>query len=99
VPRVSVVAALPDEQRLVELDLPDGATAWEAVAASGLLALYAQAPGEELTVGVWSKPCPRDAVLREGDRVEIYRPIRADAKAMRRDRARLRPSRRSRNAP
>lgn len=98
-PRVSVVAALPREQRVIELDLPEGATAWDAVVASGLLALYAQTPPGEIAVGVWSKPCAKEAPLRDGDRVEIYRPIRADAKAMRRDRARLKPSRRSRNAP
>lgn len=98
-PKVSVVAAWPGEQRIVDLDLPAGATAWDAVVASGLLALCAQAALGQLTVGVWSKPCAKDAALREGDRVEIYRPIRADAKTMRRDRARLKPSRRSRNAP
>lgn len=98
-PRVSVVAALPREQRVIELDLPEGATAWEAVVASGLLASYAPTPPGELVLGVWSKPCAKEALLREGDRVEIYRPIRADAKAMRRDRARLRTSKRSRNAP
>jgi hypothetical protein len=98
-PKVSVVAALPREQRVVELDLPAGASVWDAVRASGLLALYEGLPAEELAVGVWSRACPRETLLREGDRVEIYRPIRADAKAMRRDRARLRPSRRSRNAP
>jgi putative ubiquitin-RnfH superfamily antitoxin RatB of RatAB toxin-antitoxin module len=97
-PKVSVVAALPGEQRLVELDLAEGATAWDAVVASGLLALYAGTPAAQITVGVWSRACAREAVLREGDRVEIYRPLRADAKAMRRSRARLTPSRRSRNA-
>ena len=98
-PRVSVVAALPREQRVIELDLPEGATAWQAIVASGLLELYAPTPPDELVLGVWSKPCAKEALLREGDRVEIYRPIRADAKAMRRDRARVKPSRRSRSAP
>ena len=96
-PRVSVVAALPGGQHVVELDLPDGATAADAVASSGLATLYAATPPDELKLGVWSKPCAHDTVLREGDRVEIYRPIRADAKAMRRSRARIKPSRRSRN--
>jgi uncharacterized protein len=98
-PRVSVAAALPAEQRLAELELPEGATVWDAVIASGMLPLYAGIPEGELSVGVWSRACSRDTRLREGDRVEIYRPIRADAKAMRRQRARLNPSKRSRNAP
>ncbi|HZZ93065.1 MAG TPA: RnfH family protein [Usitatibacter sp.] len=98
-PRITVAAALPGEQRLVELELPEGATVWEAVVASGTLPLYAGTPQDELAVGVWSKACARDTPLREGDRVEIYRPIRADAKAMRRARARLNSSKRSRNGP
>lgn len=97
--KVAVVAALPQEQRVVEVDVAPGASAWDAAVASGLLALYAGIPAEALTLGIWSKACARDTALREGDRVEIYRPIRADAKAMRRQRARLSPSRRSRNAP
>jgi putative ubiquitin-RnfH superfamily antitoxin RatB of RatAB toxin-antitoxin module len=98
-PRVTVAAALPGDQRLVEVELPVGATVWDAVIASGLLRLYAGTPEQELAVGIWSKACPRDTPPREGDRVEIYRPIRADAKAMRRQRARLNSSKRSRNAP
>jgi putative ubiquitin-RnfH superfamily antitoxin RatB of RatAB toxin-antitoxin module len=98
-PRVTVAAALPHEQRVVALDLAQGATAWDAVVAAGVLELYAGVAPETLAVGIWSRACARDTVLREGDRVEIYRPIRADAKAMRRERARVKPSRRSRNAP
>lgn len=97
--RVTVAAALPSEQRLVEIEIAEGATAWDAVLASGVLELYAGSAPEELAVGIWSRVCTREAPVREGDRVEIYRPIRADAKAMRRERARLKPSKRSRNAP
>jgi putative ubiquitin-RnfH superfamily antitoxin RatB of RatAB toxin-antitoxin module len=97
--KVSVAAALPREQRVVELDVAQGITAWGAVEASGVLELYAGLAPGELALGIWSQPCARDTVLREGDRVEIYRPIRADAKEMRRSRARLKTSRRSRNAP
>jgi uncharacterized protein len=98
-PRVTVAAALPGEQRVFELEVEEGATAWAAVLASGALELYAGLRQEDLALGIWSRPCARDAPLREGDRVEIYRPIRADAKAMRRERARLKPSKRSRSGP
>lgn len=97
--KVCVVAALPQEQRVVEVEVAAGASAWDAAVASGLLPLYAGIALETLAVGIWSKACTRETALREGDRVEIYRPVRADAKAMRRQRARLSPSRRSRNAP
>jgi len=98
-PRVTVVAALPGEQRVIEVDVSPGASAWDAVQASGALGLYAGLPPGEFTLGIWSRECKRDTPVRDGDRVEIYRPIRADAKAMRRSRTRLKPSKRSRNAP
>ena len=98
-PRVTVAAALPAEQRVVEIEVAEGATAWDAVLASGVLDLYAGMAPEDLSLGIWSTPCARETLVREADRVEIYRPIRADAKAMRRERAKLKPSKRSRNAP
>ena len=98
-PRVTVAAALPAGQHLVEIEVPEGTTAWDAVLASGVLEFYAGTAPQELAVGIWSRVCARETPVREGDRIEIYRPIRADAKAMRRERARLKPSKRSRNAP
>jgi putative ubiquitin-RnfH superfamily antitoxin RatB of RatAB toxin-antitoxin module len=98
-PVVTVVAALPGEQRVIEVEVAAGATAWDAVLASGALDLYAGVAPESLQVGIWSRVCARDTPLRDGDRVEIYRPLRADAKAMRRERARLKPSKPPRSAP
>jgi putative ubiquitin-RnfH superfamily antitoxin RatB of RatAB toxin-antitoxin module len=98
-PNVMVVAALPGEQRVIEVDVAADATAWDAVLASGLLECYPGGTHKSLRVGIWSRQCARDAGVREGDRVEIYRPLRADAKAMRRERARLKPSKPPRNAP
>jgi uncharacterized protein len=95
--RVTVAAAWPGEQLLVEVELPEGARAIDAVHASGLAARFPGTAPEALELGIWSRRCGADAVLRDGDRVEIYRPITADAKAMRR--SRVKPSRRSRNAP
>jgi putative ubiquitin-RnfH superfamily antitoxin RatB of RatAB toxin-antitoxin module len=97
--RVSVVAAWPGEQQVVELDLAPGARVIDAVRASGLAGRFSGVAAEALELGVWSKRCAADTALREGDRVEIYRPLEADAKAMRRARSRLSPSKRSRNAP
>jgi putative ubiquitin-RnfH superfamily antitoxin RatB of RatAB toxin-antitoxin module len=94
--RVAVVFALRDRQELVEVELPEGATAAQAVAASGLAARHPDFDFERAPLGLWSRPCARDAVLREGDRVEVYRGLEADAKALRRARV-VRPSRRARN--
>jgi putative ubiquitin-RnfH superfamily antitoxin RatB of RatAB toxin-antitoxin module len=97
--RVTVVAAWPGEQWVVEVELAQDARAMDAVTASGLAERFAGIAVEQLTLGIWSKRCAPDAPLREGDRVEIYRPLTADAKAMRRERSRVNPSKRSRNAP
>ncbi|ENO93257.1 hypothetical protein C662_08390 [Thauera sp. 28] len=85
---VEVVYALPQRQELVELRLPEGATVREAIEASGLLAKY---PDIELDkknkLGVFAKLVKADTELRDRDRVEIYRPLIADPKAVRKKRA------------
>ncbi len=94
---MSVAIALPDRQEVVALDLPEGATLAEAIAAARVAE---RAPGLSLDcVGVWGRVRGPGEMLREGDRVEIYRALRADAKALRRARAGLRRSTRSRSAP
>jgi len=63
-PRVTVAAALAAEQHLVEIEVPEGATAWDAVLASGVLDLYAGTPPEALAVGIWSRVCARETPVR-----------------------------------
>jgi len=96
--KVAVAVALPERQEVVEVELPEGATVADALRAARVAERHpalAEAP-----VGVWARACARDRELREGDRVEVYRDLRADAKAQRRARARLKPSStRSRNGP
>ena len=95
--RVLVVVALPEGQDVRELDLPEGASVADALAAARVAERH---PGLALDrVGVWGRRCEPGRILREGDRVEVYRPVRADAKAMRRARAGLRTSTRSRSGP
>ena len=96
--RVSVALALPQRQEVVELELPPGSRVRDALGAAAARALLAGMDPAALDVGIWSRRCGLDAPLRDGDRVEIYRPLAADPKAMRRARARLRPSTRSRSA-
>ncbi len=82
---VEVIFALPQRQERVALDLPNQSTALDAVAASGLSERLPQ--GNLDRVGIWGKPVPPDTLLRDRDRVEIYRPLLADPKEIRRDRA------------
>jgi uncharacterized protein len=88
--RVSVAVALADRQEVVEVDVAEGATARDAIAAARVVERFPGLDFGAMRVGVWSRPCDLDARLREGDRVELYRPLRLDAKAMRR--ARVKPS-------
>ena len=81
---VEVVLALAGRQTLRRVQLPAGSTVGDALAASGL--------GEARAgrVGIYGKVVARDAILSDGDRVEIYRPLRADPKEARRARAAMR---------
>jgi putative ubiquitin-RnfH superfamily antitoxin RatB of RatAB toxin-antitoxin module len=90
--RVCVVLALPERQEVVELDLQEGATVADAVAASGLAERYPALEVARMPAGIWSRPRPPETLLRDGDRVELYRPLQADPKAQRRVRAGARPS-------
>ncbi|HUI99508.1 MAG TPA: RnfH family protein [Usitatibacter sp.] len=96
--RVSVAIALAARQEVIEIVLPDASRISDALAAPEVRERLRGLDADALDVGIWSRRSPRDAVLREGDRVEIYRPLAADPKDMRRERARLKPSTRSRSA-
>ena len=84
---VEVAWASLAEQCIVALTLAAGATAHEAVEASGMMGRYSL-DGATLRLGVFGKSVPAGHVLRDGDRVEIYRPLLADPKEVRRRRAR-----------
>jgi putative ubiquitin-RnfH superfamily antitoxin RatB of RatAB toxin-antitoxin module len=86
--RVSVAVAWPERQEVIELDLPDGSTVADALVRVQAMLPEARLAG--LRTGIWSRPCPPETRLREGDRVELYRALVADAKAMRRARVRRR---------
>ena len=95
--KVSVAVALPDRQEVIELDLDPGATLADAIAAARLGERFPGVDFAAMRIGIWSRAAKPGTALREGDRVELYRPLRADPKDMRRSRAALRPSSRSRS--
>jgi putative ubiquitin-RnfH superfamily antitoxin RatB of RatAB toxin-antitoxin module len=86
--RVEVVFATPDEQVLLELEVEPGTTVEQAIAQSGILGRSTQLDVSKLPVGIFGKRARRDALLRDGDRVEIYRPLVADPQTARRQRTR-----------
>ena len=92
--RVEVAYALPEKQRIVALDVAQGTTAYEAVVQSEIASLFDGLDIESAVMGIFGQalgskglPTVKDYVLREYDRVEIYRPLIADPKALRKERA------------
>lgn len=84
---IEVVYALPQRQDLVQLKLPAGSTVQQALNASGLLQKYPDIDPAKNKLGIFGKLSKPDAALRDRDRVEIYRPLIADPKEVRRKRA------------
>ena len=84
---VEVAYALPDKQSLISLEVEKGTTLKEAIEASGILDSFEQIDLTKDRVGIFSKFATLDTVLREKDRVEIYRPLIADPKQVRKERA------------
>lgn len=86
--RVEVCYAGPEGQFILPLELSAGATVNDAVTASGLRERVPGLRVDDQHVGVFSRPCTLATTLREGDRVEIYRPLQLDPREARRERAR-----------
>ena len=86
--KIQLAVAWPGDQVVIELTLPAGSTVAETIAAARSDRRLEGLDLAGLRAGVWSRPCAVDAPLREGDRVELYRPLAADPKEMRRARAR-----------
>ena len=84
---VEVAYALPEKQYLQRVTLQQGATVEEAIRASGLLELRTDIDLSKNKVGIYSRPVKLADVLQDGDREEIYRPLIADPKELRRQRA------------
>jgi putative ubiquitin-RnfH superfamily antitoxin RatB of RatAB toxin-antitoxin module len=82
----TVVFATPQRQWLWTVSLPDGATVAEALHLARAQAAGVDVPWDA-DIGIFGELCDRAAVPRDGDRIEIYRPLKADPKESRRARA------------
>ena len=83
---IEVAYAEPEQQWLLEETVPAGTTVGEALAQSLIHEVVPHLKIQQ--VGIWSKPVKMDHVLREGDRIEIYRPLLIDPRERRRKQAR-----------
>jgi len=84
---VEVAYALADKQSLISIEVENGSTLKEAIEASGILETFEQIDLTKDRVGIFAKFASLDTILRDKDRVEIYRPLVADPKKARKDRA------------
>ncbi|MDW6092238.1 RnfH family protein [Vibrio rhizosphaerae] len=84
---VEVVYALPHEQRVLSLVVSPAMTVEEIIRQSGVLKMYPEIDLAKNKVGIFSRPVKLDATVRDRDRIEIYRPLLADPKEIRRKRA------------
>ncbi|ROR98662.1 hypothetical protein EDC56_3394 [Sinobacterium caligoides] len=85
--KIEVAYALPHQQRIFSLDVDEGTTAKEAVQQAGVDKVFPALDVETAKLGIFGKSVKANQVLQEGDRVEVYRPLLADPKEVRKKRA------------
>jgi putative ubiquitin-RnfH superfamily antitoxin RatB of RatAB toxin-antitoxin module len=84
---IEVCYAQAQSQAVVKVKLPEGSNLQQALEASGLLAKHPEIDLKKNKFGIWNKLSKLDSVLRDRDRIEIYRPLIADPKEVRKQRA------------
>ena len=87
--KVEVAYALPNEQKIIALQVAEGSSAYEAVVQSRIAEIFPQIDIENDPMGIFAKAIadPKSYILKAGQRVEIYRPLIADPKEIRARRA------------
>ncbi len=86
---VEVCYALPDRQQIIALQVSQDTTVFDAAVQSGVVKQFPEIELETAKMGVFGKVVtkPKEQVLSDGDRVEVYRPLIADPKVVRKERA------------
>lgn len=82
--QVEIVFALPSRQVLKQLEVKDGATVADVIVASRIAAEFPGHNLDELQPGIWGRPVDRTHRVKEGDRVELFRPLEMDPREARR---------------
>ncbi|WP_234418525.1 RnfH family protein [Dongshaea marina] len=85
--RVEVMYALPQAQHREVLSLAEGATLEQAIIASGFLERFSELELGTIQAGIWGRKSELSHPLQQDDRVEIYRPLLANPKELRKLRA------------
>ncbi|MCL1077082.1 RnfH family protein [Parashewanella spongiae] len=84
---VDVVYALPKQQKIISVTITSGTTAIEALKQSKMQQFFPEIDLEKVKLGVFNNLIKHDTELQAGDRLEVYRPLIADPKDVRRRRA------------
>jgi hypothetical protein len=84
---IEVVYGVPTKQKIFTVDINAGATVEQAILASGVLTLFTEIDLTVNKVGIWNRVVKLSEVLNDLDRIEIYRPLLADPKEVRKRRA------------
>jgi len=87
--KVEVAYATPEKQKILVLEVEEGSTVYQAAEESGIVSEFPEIDLAESKMGIFGKAvrAPKDEIIREGDRVEIYRPLIIDPKVARANRA------------
>lgn len=85
--QIEIAYALPDEQVLMTIQTQAESSAEQAIRQSGILAKHPEIDLSKNKIGIFGKLSKLDTILRDRDRVEIYRPLIADPKEVRKKRA------------
>jgi putative ubiquitin-RnfH superfamily antitoxin RatB of RatAB toxin-antitoxin module len=85
--KVELVYGLPQQQTLLSLEVPEGNTVEQVIANSKITDKYTDIDLTVNKVGIWNKTCKLQDAVKDGDRIEIYRPLIADPKEVRKRRA------------
>ncbi|WP_430010007.1 RnfH family protein [Methylophaga lonarensis] len=86
---VEVAYAIPEEQVILSLDVPADTVVEDVIKRSGILTRFPQINLETDKVGIFGKICKMNSTLNDKDRIEIYRPLIADPKESRRQKAEM----------
>tara|TARA_B110000467_G_C18246091_1_gene437518 strand:+ start:509 stop:943 length:435 start_codon:yes stop_codon:yes gene_type:complete len=84
---IEVVYGLPHKQKILAISVAENSTVEQAIIESGMLALFKEIDLTENKVGIWNRAVKLSAALEDLDRIEIYRPLIADPKEVRKRRA------------
>jgi putative ubiquitin-RnfH superfamily antitoxin RatB of RatAB toxin-antitoxin module len=85
--QVEVAYATLQKQLIIPVIVPNGSTVHDAIKISGIQNEFPDIDLDSISVGIFGKHTTSDKILREKDRIEIYRPLIADPKEIRRQRA------------